>query len=164
MLALLALTAALVLCAPAVFAEDGTSTEPKTVDYTGVAAQLEAVARSEGKAMAQNMLTAAFTAVSPEIAEPEPMSAEPAAAPVSSSDGPAVVVHARAESWSLSGVLPFFLVVAVAMSGALFALYALRRGRVHMHRPVYARSYRPQRDLVFREETFEKRSAWRLNR
>lgn len=172
--ALLALTAAVLLCAPAVLAEEGGVPEdPETSavdnaltaeDYAGIAAQLEAVARAEGRAIAGNMLAAAFTAVSPVAADNSAEEAVAAtAAPVSAS-GAGIVVHTRASGWSLSGVLPFFAVVAVAMMGIGFALISIKRMRFGGRRTAYARSYRPMRDLTFREETFEKRSSLRLNR
>lgn len=132
-------------------------------DFAAVAAQLEAVAKAEGRAIADKMLFESFRVILPDTPAPEAeTSAWAAPAAVPAQNTPAVVVHTEREAtWSFSGVLPFLVVAAVAGVSMLFVLSSLRRrGR----QTAAARGYRPVQDMTFRDETLEKRSTLRLER
>ena len=163
---LLALLIALLAAAPVLADEtDEAITDTETVsaeptedpkdDYTAVAAQLEAVARAEGRDMADKMLSTALhsltgtsvytddaeSAVSavPEVAEPK-----------------AVVVNASAQAgakWSAKGILPFLAVVLLALLGLSLAVRPMRCRRVHS-----ARAYRPMRDRTLNDTAFQSRA------
>lgn len=174
--AILALLAAIMLSAPVLADEAGSAPEavqdtaeaaPASAlteeNFAAVAAQLEAVARGQGRSIADKMLYESLRTISPVSAPAAEASAEPTAAPVQ--NAPSVVVHsAEKHTWSFSGLLPFFAVVAVAMTGMFAAFYSLRRRPWAGKRAAFARGYRPMHDRTFREETFERRSALRLNR
>lgn len=146
-------------------ADTAPETEPYALteeNFAAVAAQLEAVAREEGRTIADKMLYESLRAISPvtaPAAESE-SSAEPAAA--AAQGKPAVVVHtAQQSSWSFSGLLPFLVVVAAAMVCMFTVVVSARRSWTG-RRPAFARGYRPMHDRTFREKTLEKRSALRL--
>ena len=155
---LLALLIALLAAAPVLADEtDEAITDTETVsaeptedlrdDYTAVAAQLEAVARAEGRDMADKMLSTALhsltgTSVDTDDAE----SAVSAAAAPEAAEPKAVVVNASAQAgakWSAKGILPFLAVVLLAFLGLSLAVRPMRRRRVHS-----ARAYRPMRDRL----------------
>ena len=161
---LLALLIALLAAAPVLADEtDEAITDTETVsaepaedlrdDYTAVAAQLEAVARAEGRDMADKMLSTALhsltgTSVDTDDAE----SAVSAAA----AEPKAVVVNASVQAgakWSAKGVLPFLAVVLLAFLGLSLAVRPMRRRRVHS-----ARAYRPMRDRTLNDTAFQSRA------
>ena len=155
-MAFLAVYLVLALCAP-VLAEEAAPAQDaaesgaaeQTDDYAAVQAQLEAVARNEGREIAGQMLFESLRAISP-AEVPQPAAA--------SGGTPSVVVHAEPRvSWSFSGLLPFLVVVA-ATAGVL-AVFSARRQRV----AASSRSYRPMYDRNFRDKTFEKHSRWKLD-
>ena len=161
---LLALLIALLAAAPVLADEtDEAITDTETVsaepaedlrdDYTAVAAQLEAVARAEGRDMADKMLSTALhsltgTSVDTDDAE----SAVSAAA----AEPKAVVVNASVQAgakWSAKGILPFLAVVLLAFLGLSLAVRPMRRRRVHS-----ARAYRPMRDRTLNDTAFQSRA------
>ena len=164
---LLALLIALLAAAPVLADEtDEAITDTETVsaeptedlrdDYTAVAAQLEAVARAEGRDMADKMLSTALhsltgTSVDTDDAE----SAVSAAAAPEAAEPKAVVVNAsvQAAKWSAKGILPFLAVVLLAFLGLSLAVRPMRRRRVHS-----ARAYRPMRDRTLNDTAFQSRA------
>ncbi len=163
---LLALLIALLAAAPVLADEtDEAITDTETVsaeptedpkdDYTAVAAQLEAVARAEGRDMADKMLSTALhsltgTSVYTDDAESAVSAAPEAAEPK------AVVVNASAQAgakWSAKGILPFLAVVLLALLGLSLAVRPMRRRRVHS-----ARAYRPMRDRTLNDTAFQGRA------
>ena len=158
---LLALLIALLAAAPVLADEtDEAITDTETVsaeptedpkdDYTAVAAQLEAVARAEGRDMADKMLTG--TSVDTDDAE----SAVSAAAAPEAAEPKAVVVNASVQAganWSAKGILPFLAVVLLAFLGLSLAVRPMRRRRVHS-----ARAYRPMRDRTLNDTAFQGRA------
>ena len=163
---LLALLIALLAAAPVLADEtDEAITDTETVsaeptedpkdDYTAVAAQLEAVARAEGRDMADKMLSTALhslTGTSVDINDAE--SAASAAPEVA--EPKAVVVNASAQAgakWSAKGILPFLAVVLLALLGLSLAVRPMRRRRVHS-----ARAYRPMRDRTLNDTAFQSRA------
>lgn len=162
---LLALLIALLAAAPVLADEtDEAITDTETVsaepaedlrdDYTAVAAQLEAVARAEGRDMADKMLSTALhsltgTSVDTDDAE----SAISAAAAPEAAEPKAVVVNASVQEWSAKGVLPFLAVVLLAFLGLSLAVRPMRRRRVHS-----ARAYRPMRDRTLNDTAFQSRA------
>ena len=163
---LLALLIALLAAAPVLADEtdeaitDTVSAEPTEDlrdDYTAVAAQLEAVARAEGRDMADKMLSTALhsltgTSVDTDDAE----SAISAAAAPEAAEPKAVVVNASVQAgakWSAKGILPFLAVVLLAFLGLSLAVRPMRRRRVHS-----ARAYRPMRDRTLNDTAFQGRA------
>ena len=163
---LLALLIALLAAAPVLADEtDEAITDTETVsaeptedlkdDYTAVAAQLEAVARAEGRDMADKMLSTALhslagTTVDTDDAESAVFAAAAPAEPK------AVVVNASAQAgtkWSAKGILPFLAVVLLALLGLSFAVRPMRRRRVHS-----ARAYRPMHDRTLNDTVFQSRA------
>lgn len=163
---LLALLIALLAAAPVLADEtDEAITDTETVsaeptedlrdDYTAVAAQLEAVARAEGRDMADKMLSTALhsltgTSVDTDDAESAISAAASGAAPK------AVVVNASVQAgakWSAKGILPFLAVVLLAFLGLSLAVRPMRRRRVHS-----ARAYRPMRDRTLNDTAFQGRA------
>ena len=134
-MAFLAVYLVLALCAP-VLAEEAapaldaaeSGAAEQTDDYAAVQAQLEAVARNEGREIAGQMLFESLRAISP--AEVPQAETEPSAEPAAASGGtPSVVVHAEPRvSWSFSGLLPFLVVVA-ATAGVLVVFSAISATR-----------------------------------
>lgn len=163
-MAFLAVFLVLALCAPAMAAEtapageDGVqaSAAAEEDDFAAVRAQLEAVAREDGRRIAGQMLFDSFRAISPAQAPAD--EAEATAEPSSAAGGtPSVVVHAEQKaSWSFSGLLPFLIVLA-ATAGMLAVLSARRSQRA-----ASPQGYRPTYDRTFRDETFERRSVLRI--
>lgn len=157
----LALLLVVTLCAPVWADEAGQATqEPSSVyedtdSFAAVEAQLAAVARAKGRAIAEQMLFESFRALSPVA----PVEAEATAAPENQASGaPSVVVHAeRKVTWSFSGLLPF-LVVLGAAAVMLLAL-SVRRSQTASA----PRSYRPMSDRTFRDQTLEKRDLLHLD-
>ena len=164
---LLALLIALLAAAPVLADEtDEAITDTETVsaeptedlrdDYTAVAAQLEAVARAEGRDMADKMLSTALhsltgTSVDTDDAE----SAVSAAAAPEATEPKAVVVNASVQAgakWSAKGI-PFLAVVLLAFLGLSLAVRPMRRRRVHS-----ARAYRPMRDRTLNDTAFQSRA------
>ena len=143
--AVLALLAAILVSTP-VMAQDGMAAATPgpaltEQDFAAVAAQLEAVARGQGREIADQMLYASLRSISPVTPRMEEAeaSAAPTAAPAQ--NAPAVVVHSAEKStWSLSGLLPFFAVVAVAMTGMFAVFFSLRRRPWTDRRTAAARS------------------------
>lgn len=137
-----------------VSAEPTASAEP-TEDYTAVAAQLEAVARAEGRGMADKMLSAALHSLAGTTLDTD--DAESAVSAASAPAEPkAVVVNASAQAgtkWSAKGILPFLAVVLLALLGLSFAVRPMRRRRVHS-----ARAYRPMRDRTLTDTAFQSRA------
>ncbi len=137
-----------------VSAEPTASAEPAE-DYTAVAAQLEAVARAEGRDMADKMLSAALHSLTGTTLDTD--DAESAVSAASAPAEPkAVVVNASAQSgtkWSAKGILPFLAVVLLALLGLSFAVRPMRRRRVHS-----ARAYRPMRDRTLTDTAFQSRA------
>lgn len=165
---LLTLLIALLAAAPVLADEtDEAITDTETVsaepaedlrdDYTAVAAQLEAVARAEGRDMADKMLSTALhsltgTSVDTDDAE----SAVSAAAAPEAAEPKAVVVNASVQAgakWSAKGILPFLAVVLLAFLGLSLAVRPMRRRRVHS-----ARAYRPMRDRTLNDTAFQSRA------
>ena len=161
---LLALLIALLAAAPVLADEtDEAITDTETAsaeptedlrdDYTAVAAQLEAVARAEGRDMADKMLSTALhsltgTSVDTDDAE----SAISAAAAPEAAEPKAVVVNASAQAGA-KGILPFLAVVLLAFLGLSLAVRPMRRRRVHS-----ARAYRPMRDRTLNDTAFQSRA------
>ena len=158
---LLALLIALLAAAPVLADEtDEAITDTETVsaepaedlrdDYT-------AVARAEGRDMADKMLSTALhsltgTSVDTDDAE----SAISAAAAPEAAEPKAVVVNASVQAgakWSAKGVLPFLAVVLLAFLGLSLAVRPMRRRRVHS-----ARAYRPMRDRTLNDTAFQSRA------
>ena len=168
---LLALLIALLAAAPVLADEtDEAITDTETVSaepaehrliagklQIAVAAQLEAVARAEGRDMADKMLSTALhsltgTSVDTDDAE----SAVSAAAAPEAAEPKAVVVNASAQAgakWSAKGILPFLAVVLLAFLGLSLAVRPMRRRRVHS-----ARAYRPMRDRTLNDTAFQSRA------
>ena len=162
---LLALLIALLAAAPVLADEtdeaitdtETVSAEPTEDDYTAVAAQLEAVARAEGRDMADKMLSTALhsltgTSVDTDDAE----SAVSAAAAPEAAEPKAVVVNASVQAgakWSAKGILPFLAVVLLAFLGLSLAVRPMRRRRVHS-----ACAYRPMRDRTLNDTAFQSRA------
>ena len=150
---LLALLIALLAAAP-VLADE---TDEAITDTETVAAQLEAVARAEGRDMADKMLSTALhsltgTSVDTDDAE----SAVSAAAAPEAAEPKAVVVNASVQAgakWSAKGILPFLAVVLLAFLGLSLAVRPMRRRRVHS-----ARAYRPMRDRTLNDTAFQSRA------
>ena len=146
---LLALLIALLAAAPVLADEtDEAITDTETVsaeptedlrdDYTAVAAQLEAVARAEGRDMADKMLSTALHSLT------------------GTSVDKAVVVNASVQAgakWSAKGILPFLAVVLLAFLGLSLAVRPMRRRRVHS-----ACAYRPMRDRTLNDTAFQSRA------
>ncbi|MGN0479047.1 MAG: hypothetical protein ACI4GO_06410 [Hominenteromicrobium sp.] len=173
--AVLALLAAIVMGAPVLADEAGpageTPEDPAAQEQTlteenfaAVAAQLEAVAREQGRSIADKMLYESFRMISPVSAPAEAeATAAPTAAPARNT--PAVVVHSsEQQTLSFSGFLPFLAVAVIAVTSMLAVFFSTRRHSWTGRRPAFARGYRPAHDRTFREETLERRSALRLNR
>lgn len=146
---LLALLIALLAAAPVLADEtDEAITDTETVsaeptedlrdDYTAVAAQLEAVARAEGRDMADKMLSTALHSLTGTSVDTDDVeSAASAAAAPEAAEPKAVVVNASAQAgtkWSAKGILPFLAVVLLALLGLSFAVRPMRRRRVHSAR------------------------------
>lgn len=163
---LLALLIALLAAAPVLADEaDETITDTETVcaepteapkdDYTAVAAQLEAVARAEGRDMADKMLSTALHSLTGTSVDTD--DAESAVSAVAAAAEPkAVVVNASAQAgakWSAKGILPFLAVVLLALLGLSLAVRPMRRRRVHS-----ARAYRPMRDRTLNDTAFQGRA------
>lgn len=163
-MAFLAVFLVLALCAPAMAAEtapagdDGVQADAAAEqdDFAAVRAQLEAVAREDGRRIAGQMLFDSFRAISSAQAPAD--EAQATAAPSAAAGGtPSVVVHAEQKaSWSFSGLLPFLIVLA-ATAGMLAVLSARRSQRA-----ASPQGYRPTYDRTFRDETFERRSVLRI--
>lgn len=163
---LLALLIALLAAAPVLADEtDEAITDTETVsaeptedlrdDYTAVAAQLEAVARAEGRDMADKMLSTALHSLTGTSVDTD--DAESAVSAVAAAAEPkAVVVNASAQAgakWSAKGILPFLAVVLLALLGLSLAVRPMRRRRVHS-----ARAYRPMRDRTLNDTAFQGRA------
>lgn len=144
---------------PKAASDSAESTALTQENFAAVAVQLEAVARSEGKAIANQMLYASMQSVS---AMSAPMDARSAAVPFENSENtPPVVVHTEAENtWSFSGILPFLLVAIVAVGAMLVAFSTLQQGG----RSNVSHVYRPMRRRNFYEDTFKKGKVIRLDR
>lgn len=164
---LLALLIALLAAAPVLADEtDETITDTETVsaeptedlwdDYTAVAAQLEAVARAEGRDMADKMLSTALHSLTGTSVADDAESAVSAAAAPEAAEPKAVVVNASVQAgakWSAKGILPFLAVVLLAFLGLSLAVRPMRRRRVHS-----ARAYRPMRDRTLNDTAFQSRA------
>ena len=164
---LLALLIALLAAAPVLADEtDEAITDTETVsaesaedlrdDYTAVAAQLEAVARAEGRDMADKMLSTALHSLTGTSVADDAESAISAAAAPEAAEPKAVVVNASAQAgakWSAKGILPFLAVVLLAFLGLSLAVRPMRRRRVHS-----ARAYRPMRDRTLNDTAFQSRA------
>ena len=156
---LLALLIALLAAAPVLADEtDEAITDTETVsaepaedlrdDYTAVAAQLEAVARAEGRDMADKMLSTALHSLTGTSVDTDDAESAVSAA--------AVVVNASVQTgakWSAKGILPFLAVVLLAFLGLSLAVRPMRRRRVHS-----ARAYRPMRDRTLNDTAFQSRA------
>lgn len=162
-MAFLAVFLVLALCAPAMAeettpaGEDGgqAAAAAEQDDFAAVRAQLEAVAREDGRRIAGQMLFDSFRAISPAQAPADEAQAT-AEPPAAAGGTPSVVVHAEQKaSWSFSGLLPFLIVLA-ATAGMLVAL-SVRRSQ----RAFSPQGYRPTYDRTFRDETPERRSVMR---
>lgn len=164
---LLALLIALLAAAPVLADEtDEAITDTETVsaepteglrdDYTAVAAQLEAVARAEGRDMADKMLSTALHSLTGTSVADDAESAISAAAAPEAAEPRAVVVNASVQAgakWSAKGILPFLAVVLLAFLGLSLAVRPMRRRRVHS-----ARAYRPMRDRTLNDTAFQSRA------
>ena len=164
---LLALLIALLAAAPVLADEtDEAITDTETVsaesaedlrdDYTAVAAQLEAVARAEGRDMADKMLSTALHSLTGTSVADDDESAISAAAAPEAAEPKAVVVNASVQAgakWSAKGILPFLTVVLLAFLGLSLAVRPMRRRRVHS-----ARAYRPMRDRTLNDTAFQSRA------
>lgn len=164
---LLALLIALLAAAPVLADEtDEAITDTETVsaeptedlwdDYTAVAAQLEAVARAEGRDMADKMLSTALHSLTGTSVADDAESAVSAAAAPEAAEPKAVVVNASVQAgakWSAKGILPFLAVVLLAFLGLSLAVRPMRRRRVHS-----ARAYRPMRDRTLNDTAFQSRA------
>lgn len=163
---LLALLIALLAAAPVLADEtDEAITDTETVsaeptedpkdDYTAVAAQLEAVARAEGRDMADQMLSTALHSLTGTSVDTDDAESAVSAAP-EVAEPKAVVVNASAQAgakWSAKGILPFLAVVLLALLGLSLAVRPMRRRRVHS-----ARAYRPMRDRTLNDTAFQSRA------
>ena len=163
---LLALLIALLAAAPVLADEtDEAITDTETVsaeptedpkdDYTAVAAQLEAVARAEGRDMADKMLSTALRSLTGISVDTDDAESAASAAPAAV-EPKAVVVNASAQAgtkWSAKGILPFLAVVLLALLGLSLAVRPMRRRRVHS-----ARAYRPMRDRTLNDTAFQSRA------
>ena len=163
---LLALLIALLAAAPVLADEtDEAITDTETVsaeptedpkdDYTAVAAQLEAVARAEGRDMADKMLSTALRSLTGISVDTDDAESAASAAP-EAAEPKAVVVNASAQAgtkWSAKGILPFLAVVLLALLGLSLAVRPMRRRRVHS-----ARAYRPMRDRTLNDTAFQSRA------
>lgn len=163
---LLALLIALLAAAPVLADEtDEAITDTETVsaeptedpkdDYTAVAAQLEAVARAEGRDMADKMLSTALHSLTDTSVDTDDAESAASAAPAAA-EPKAVVVNASAQAgtkWSAKGILPFLAVVLLAFLGLSLAVRPMRRRRVHS-----ARAYRPMRDRTLNDTAFQSRA------
>ena len=163
---LLALLIALLAAAPVLADEtDEAITDTETVsaeptedpkdDYTAVAAQLEAVARAEGRDMADKMLSTALHSLTGTSVDTDDAESAASAAP-EAAEPKAVVVNASAQAgakWSAKGILPFLAVVLLALLGLSLAVRPMRRRRVHS-----ARAYRPMRDRTLNDTAFQSRA------
>lgn len=163
---LLALLIALLAAAPVLADEtDEAITDTETVsaeptenpkdDYTAVAAQLEAVARAEGRDMADKMLSAALHSLTGTSVYTDDAESAVSAAP-EVAEPKAVVVNASVQAgakWSAKGILPFLAVVLLAFLGLSLAVRPMRRRRVHS-----ARAYRPMRDRTLNDTAFQGRA------
>ena len=163
---LLALLIALLAAAPVLADEtDEAITDTETVsaeptedpkdDYTAVAAQLEAVARAEGRDMADKMLSTALHSLTGTSVDTDDAESAVSAAP-EVAEPKAVVVNASAQAgtkWSAKGILPFLAVVLLALLGLSLAVRPMRRRRVHS-----ARAYRPMRDRTLNDTAFQSRA------
>lgn len=163
---LLALLIALLAAAPVLADEtDEAITDTETVsaeptedpkdDYTAVAAQLEAVARAEGRDMADKMLSTALHSLTGTSVDTDDVESAASAAP-EAAEPKAVVVNASAQAgakWSAKGILPFLAVVLLALFGLSLAVRPMRRRRVHS-----ARAYRPMRDRTLNDTAFQSRA------
>lgn len=141
----------------AVSAEQTETAEIPEDDYTAVAAQLEAVARAEGRDMADKMLYGALCSISDRNRTDTDDAENTAVTAASSAAEPkAVVVNASEPSgskWSAKGLLPFIAVIFSALLGLSFAVRPMRRRRVGT-----ARAYRPMRDRTLSDTAFQKRA------
>ena len=167
---LLALLIALLAAAPVLADEtDEAITDTETVsaeptedpkdDYTAVAAQLEAVARAEGRDMADKMLSTALHSLTGTSVDTDDAESAASAAP-EAAEPKAVVVNASAQAgtkWSAKGILPFLAVVLLALLGLSLAVCPMRRRRVHS-----ARAYRPMRDRTLNDTAFQSRTHFTL--
>lgn len=165
---LLALLIALLAAAPVLADEtDEAITDTETVsaeptedlrdDYTAVAAQLEAVARAEGRDMADKMLSTALhsltgTSVDTDDAE-SAVSAAAAPRPQSRRLSSSTPPRRRAPKWSAKGILPFLAVVLLALLGLSLAVRPCARRRVHS-----ARAYCPMHDRTLNDTAFQSRA------
>lgn len=164
---LLALLIALLAAAPVLADEtDEAITDTETVsaeptedlrdDYTAVAAQLEAVARAEGRDMADKMLSTALHSLTGTSVDTDDVESAASAAAPEAAEPKAVVVNASAQAgtkWSAKGILPFLAVVLLALLGLSFAVRPMRRRRVHS-----ARAYCPMRDRTLNDTAFQGRA------
>ncbi len=164
---LLALLIALLAAAPVLADEtDEAITDTETVsaeptedlrdDYTAVAAQLEAVARAEGRDMADKMLSTALHSLTGTSVDTDDVESAASAAAPEAAEPKAVVVNASAQAgtkWSAKGILPFLAVVLLAFLGLSLAVRPMRRRRVHS-----ARAYRPMRDRTLNDTAFQGRA------
>lgn len=164
---LLALLIALLAAAPVLADEtDEAITDTETVsaeptedlkdDYTAVAAQLEAVARAEGRDMADKMLNTALHSLAGTTVDTDDAESSVVSAATAPAEPKAVVVNASAQAgtkWSAKGILPFLAVVLLALLGLSFAVRPIRRRRVHS-----ARAYRPMRDRTLTDTAFQSRA------
>ena len=126
-------------------------TEDLRDDYTAVAAQLEAVARAEGRDMADKMLSTALHSLTGTSVD-----TDDAESAVSAAAAPEAVVNASVQAgakWSAKGILPFLAVVLLALLGLFLAVRPMRRRRVHS-----ARAYRPMRDRTLNDTAFQSRA------
>lgn len=141
----------------AVSAEQTEMTESLTDGYVAVAAQLEAVARAEGREMADKMLYGALRSISDsKLTDTDDAETAVVSAVSSAAEPKAVVVNVSASSgtkWSAKGLLPFVAVTLLALLGLSFAVRPMRRRRVHN-----ARAYRPMRDRTLSDTAFQKRA------
>ena len=152
---LLALLIALLAAAP-VLADETEPTEDLRDDYTAVAAQLEAVARAEGRDMADKMLSTALHSLTGTSVDTDDVESAASAAAPEAAEPKAVVVNASAQAgtkWSAKGILPFLAVVLLALLGLSFAVRPMRRRRVHS-----ARAYCPMRDRTLNDTAFQGRA------
>ena len=156
---LLALLIALLAAAPVLADEtDEAITDTETVsaeptedlrdDYTAVAAQLEAVARAEGRDMADKMLSTALHSLTGTSVDTDDVESTASAAAPEAAEPKAVVVK-----WSAKGILPFLAVVLLALLGLSFAVRPMLRRRVHS-----ARAYCPMRDRTLNDTAFQGRA------
>ena len=164
---LLALLIALLAAAPVLADEtDEAITDTETVsaepaedlrdDYTAVAAQLEAVARAEGRDMADKMLSTALHSLTGTSVDTDDAESAISAAAAPEAAEPKAVVNASVQAgakWSAKGVLPFLAVVLLAFLGLSLAVRPMRRRRVHS-----ARAYRPMRDRTLNDTAFQSRA------